>query len=845
VRPTTVVNEDVAERIAGLLDLRVPNHQALLSVAHRLTGAPVPFEGVVDVATGVGKTFILAALIDYLAEVSDVRNFVIIAPGRTILEKTLDNFTAGARKSLVDKMSTRPVLVTADNFNSPEIRRVLDDPNEVKVFVFTVQSLTGTRNEQRRKVHKFQEGLGEDLYGYLTRSDDLVVIADEHHCYYGPAFSAAIRDLDPYALIGLTATPHTRTPLSQIVYQYPLANAIADKLVKTPVIVGRSDDRNDAETKLRDGLTLLQAKETALKKYCEAESLQTVNPVMLVVAPTIEEAKDVEDLLNDPEFYGGRYAGCVLRIDSEAPDESLAALAEVEDVTSPVRVIVSVGMLKEGWDVANVYVIVSLRSSVSEILTEQTLGRGLRLPFGKYTGTELLDTLEVVAHERYEDLLRRAKVLKGRVIDWRTADADATAAGGDGVTSTSGPTQPGIPAGTDVAGEVPAGTEAVSPTVVSTETGPGEPGELVMVIAGSEEPEPVGDPEVVTATTVQSRTEQAQAEALRVAELAPKPELSPVQVPVLETVPVPTQFSLVDVTDMAPFRAYGRQLAVDPSDALRRSVVSASFKQGPSGIPEVELSTRRAEDTIYSQGVLLDPEEARQQLLKRLVAAPQVPPTANQWRAAEPIVDAFLAGLGAMVEHLGAWLDQAAGGLVALVTRVMRNAAGTPQMSETVTTQPFAAVRTGRARTSADLRGEFAPRVGYVGFTKSLYAEDWFDSRPERDLANIVDDADDVLFWLRLQRGDLTILWRGQDSWYNPDFLIREADGGSWIVEVKSDRDMVSADVQAKKEAAERWARRVNASGVAGKWRYLLVSESQLKAATGDWRRLKAQYTGE
>lgn len=90
--------------------------------------------------------------------------------------------------------------------------------------------------------------------------------------------------------------------------------------------------------------------------------LQPVHPIMLVAAPTIEEAKEVEELLNDPEFYGGRYAGAGLRVDSEAPDESLAALAAVEDVNSPVRVIVSVGMLKEGWEVANVYVVVSLRS---------------------------------------------------------------------------------------------------------------------------------------------------------------------------------------------------------------------------------------------------------------------------------------------------------------------------------------------------------------------------------------------------------------------------------------------------------------------------------------------------
>ena len=52
----------------------------------------------------------------------------------------------------------------------------------------------------------------------------------------------------------------------------------------------------------------------------------------------------------------------------------------------------------------DVYVIASMRSSVSEILTEQTLGRGMRLPFGAYTVIELLDTLEVVAHERYQDL---------------------------------------------------------------------------------------------------------------------------------------------------------------------------------------------------------------------------------------------------------------------------------------------------------------------------------------------------------------------------------------------------------------------------------------------------------
>lgn len=102
------------------------------------------------------------------------------------------------------------------------------------------------------------------------------------------------------------------------------------------------------------------------------------------------------------------------------PDGALAQLDKLEDPASPFRVVISVGMLKEGWDVKNVYVIASMRASVSDILTEQTLGRGLRLPFGRYTDIEILDTLEVLGHERYEDLLKKAGAFNEQFIDRRT-----------------------------------------------------------------------------------------------------------------------------------------------------------------------------------------------------------------------------------------------------------------------------------------------------------------------------------------------------------------------------------------------------------------------------------------
>ncbi len=137
-----------------------------------------------DCATGVGKTYIMVGAIDYFAA-EGVRNFVVIAPGKTILNKTVANFTRGSRKSLVESMSVDPVVVTAENFNSAAMREAMDDPQQVKVFIFTVQSLIDPRTKVSRKTRKFQEGLGEAFYDHLKQADDLFILADEHHSYYG------------------------------------------------------------------------------------------------------------------------------------------------------------------------------------------------------------------------------------------------------------------------------------------------------------------------------------------------------------------------------------------------------------------------------------------------------------------------------------------------------------------------------------------------------------------------------------------------------------------------------------------------------------------------------------
>ncbi|MHB8510447.1 MAG: DEAD/DEAH box helicase [Candidatus Dormibacteria bacterium] len=493
---SALLDRGAIDAIAARLDLRNPNREALESIAgaiaqhYDVDNRPAPFEAVVDLATAVGKTYIMAAAIEYFAA-QGFRDFAVITPGKTILRKTVANFTPGAPKSLLSGMDAQPVVITSDNFATPVMRAAMDDQDQITLYVFTVQALLKPDTETGRRTRKFQEGLGKAFYDHLRDLPDLIVFADEHHCYYGKAFSGAIRDLVPRALIGLTATPDKKTPTDQIIYRYPLSAAIADRLVKTPVLVGRKDDRIDAETKLRDGLRLLSAKEEAISRYCAATGATPVNPMMLVIAPTIEDANRIEGILTDAAFAGGAYADKILNINSASPDDALEALDHVEDASSTIRVIVSVGMLKEGWDVKSVYVIASLRPSISEILTEQTLGRGLRLPFGSYTGIEMLDTLEVLAHERYEELLKKANVINEAFLDFRTwIEVTRNAAGQEVARIASTTTQ------TPVAGED--GTEPGAPALDTAEA---------------------------TLTSVEARTQHVEEELLLTVELAPRSDL--------------------------------------------------------------------------------------------------------------------------------------------------------------------------------------------------------------------------------------------------------------------------------------------------------------------------------
>jgi len=177
---------------------------------------------------------------------------------------------------------------------------------------------------------------------------------------------------------------------------------------------------------------------------------------------------------------------------------------------------------------------------------------------------------------------------------------------------------------------------------------------------------------------------------------------------------------------------------------------------------------------------------------------------------------------------------------VKLVAEEQRRYMAAPSYQRVVELRDFAPARATDRAVSGDRFGAFSKTAAYEGWKRSLFPVEWFDSRPERTVANIVDDDKNVSCWVRLHIGELPILWTSGGQEYNPDLIVIDLDGTHWVVEVKMDKEMSSDDVKRKREAARRWANYVNSDEkTRAKWGYLIVSESDVDTAKGSWSALQ------
>ncbi|MEA5116472.1 MAG: DEAD/DEAH box helicase family protein [Propionicimonas sp.] len=830
-------DESLVEQVAHTLDLRKPNRDALDTLARALDRSEPGAELVADLATGVGKTYIAGGLLDYLYA-AGVSNVIIVTPGSTIQRKTVDNLTPGNRKYLRG-LQSNPLVVTLDSLERGEVGAALDDPERFKVFVMTVQSLLRPNSTDARRAHRAHETIGVSLYNYLQEADDLVVIADEHHVYYSgnaKRFQAAIDDLRPAALIGLTATPHAISA-PNVVYRYPLSEAIADGYVKIPVLVSRRDGMADLRTQMADGLTLLSAKASAMRAYCVMTRRAYVEPVLFMVATTIDEAIQIRDLLAGPDMLGD--PSKVLLVTSEEPDKTLALLDTLEDEGSPIQAVVSVGMLKEGWDVKNVYVIASVRSLESQLLTEQILGRGLRLPFGSRIGNPMLDTVEVLSHRSFASLLSQARVLLEETLGERTENARAIAnpvpGAGHGV---------GLPISAD-------DFFAADPSLVEVEIELPGPAAAELerpddAASGSLAPGPT-HPGMRFATMEAREAAARRASDALARTLTPKPAFSgmlPLFIPRVTRTTRRARFSLGEL-DLTQVEALGRKFATDEGDTLRRTAVDA--ERDLMGATHVVLSEQR--DRVAASPLLIEYGSIETDLISRLLRTDGIEASVPEMNAARKVAQAFLDG--ARVTEKTPWrVDHGRLATARLTEWIRQRQAAAQTWVETDVTlirwpEPENRVEPvpPADRHLVTSAASFVRNYPYVGWLRSVYDVARFDAySTEFRLAELFDSTAGIESWLRVDDGVPLAIDYSMGSFghrYEPDFVVIDDGRMHWIVEGKRDSEMESPVVQAKRNAARDWITTVNTdSAVSDQWGYLLASESVVAAASS-WLALR------
>jgi type III restriction enzyme len=380
-------------------------------------------------ATGVGKTRLMGAFICYLHLAHGINNFFVMAPNLTIYNKLITDFTPNTSKyvfkGIAEFAIDVPEIITGDNYEA-KTGTLFDQLLRCKVNIFNISKINSeVRGGKSPRIKRLSEYIGESYFEYLAGLPDLVLIMDESHRYRASAGVRAINELKPVIGLELTATPFVETakggvPFKNVILDYPLGKAMADGFVKEPAVVTRKNFNPVGMTpeaielmKLQDGVRLHEQVKVELETYARESGNVIVKPFVLVIARDITHAKQLVDLVQSDAFFEGRYKTKVIQVDSsktgKEEDEMVERLLKVEHTDEPTEIVIHVNMLKEGWDVTNLYTIVPLRAANARILIEQSIGRGLRLPYGKRTGVNSVDRLNIIAHDKFQEIVDEAK----------------------------------------------------------------------------------------------------------------------------------------------------------------------------------------------------------------------------------------------------------------------------------------------------------------------------------------------------------------------------------------------------------------------------------------------------
>ena len=894
------MNARVLNAVTGRLSLRPPQAESLSKLVRALEAAPdllgheqdvaailstlkAEFPTLEDferefpslcfaLATGVGKTRLMGAFIAYLHLAHGINNFFVLAPNLTIYNKLITDFTRNTPKyvfkGIAEFAQQPPLIITGDNYD--QTGAAVDDQSmgfahDVRVNIFNISKINSeVRGGKEPRIKRMKEVLGDSYFNYLANLPDLVLLMDESHRYRASAGVRSINELKPLFGLEVTATPFVEStrgpvPFKNVVMDYTLARAMEDGFVKEPAAVTQRNFDAKAhtpeeieKTKLEDGVRLHETTKVELLTYARENGVKVVKPFMLVIARDTTHAGQLLTFLESVAFYEGRYQGKVIQVDSSRTgseeEEMITRLLAVESVDEPTEIVIHVNMLKEGWDVTNLYTIVPLRAANARTLIEQSIGRGLRLPYGKRTGVAAVDRLNIVAHDKFQEIIDEANRgdspirLKQVILEAPSADDKKVSVQ---VNSGAMTKLVGFAGAHSIASALTnAGATPTSPAPVFATERECHAARVVMDVIGKYEVKRdlVPTSSALLNSEVQSAILAEVTERLKPAQgelLADTDDGTPVldlSAVVTKTTEIVVQ-QIIDIpriavvptgevtTGFRPFKLDVSQLHLQPG---QREIVGQMLRTNEQFTlaAEVGLREQRAEDYIVH--ALVDFDDI------------------DYFTHADLLYDLS----GQMVQHLQGYLSETDVRCVLdrdrrLIAReihaqMMAHFWEEATQYEVQVSRGFTELKPCNYTTTAGQTAHHfretvtepsrIKQMLFGGFARCLYPLQKFDSDTERRFSVILER--EASKWFKPAKGQFQIYYKlgTEQPEYIPDF-VAETDSTIYMVETKARTDIKTQEVQAKAAAATRWCK--HASGHAATvgtkvWKYLLVPHDEI-----------------
>ncbi|MEI7603976.1 MAG: DEAD/DEAH box helicase family protein [bacterium] len=783
-----------------------------------------------SLATGVGKTRLMGAFITYLYLEKDIKNFFVLAPNLTIYQKLIDDLSKPENhkyvfKGIAEFINTPPRVITGDNYNQAQIESLWGE--SIKINIFNISKINSeVRGGREAKIKRLSEYLGDSYFNYLSSLPDLVLLMDESHHYRADSGMNAINELKPILGLELTATPidSKGNKFKNVVYDYPLALALNDAFVKVPAIATRKNFnpdqyRNDPKEldilKLEDGIRIHEDTKVALDIYSRNTGNKLVKPFVLVVAKDTDHANEIREIIESERFFKGRYKGKVMEIHSnqrgEEKEENIQRLVDLEKPNNQIEIVVHVNMLKEGWDVTNLYTIIPLRASASVILTEQTLGRGLRLPYGKRTGEHKVDTLTVVAHDKFNTIIEEANKPDSLIKKENIIEIDPSALPERQEVIVSSPTFI-----SEVTGSFTDYTLQPRQTVVPVFLSDSQKVVVQTINNLSRTTKSIND---LTSSDVQKIAFQKIVEEVennpqpnlfkeQIIEQAQKEYKSIAQSYIEKVIPIPRvilQQSNEVKTGFKDFELDISNLNYQPlTDEILRKTLGTNENEIIAG-NESGLIRDLPENIIVNE-LINDPQvdyDRDADLLFKLVK------TAVKKLAKDKTEKELRNIVLYHKKDIALFIFSQ----MSLQFFVSQGEYQEPEVYPftQIESHNFAKFTKDKIHSIRETINPLTriPSIVFGGYKKACHDLYKFDSKSEKDFAIILEDDKHVLKWLRPAFNQFSIYWNNNSKRYEPDFVV-ETENIIYMVEVKKESDIEDDDVQQKARAAMKYCEVVN-----------------------------------